>query len=158
MWRRFGGQTHSRYVSCLVTSYRIVRCVGKWYSRCFRFRSLVPGYQIDGYIRAPGFVLYPYVFIAGPNKHDCSRRTRQRGNSDTCDGKQVVGRTNHNHKKGRQRYHYPNKGHVRLRSPDSDQHFQTSVIGGLPPALANTVAAYVISFITTGKEPLLIDQ
>jgi len=21
-----------------------------------------------------GFVLYPYVFVAGPNKHDCSRR------------------------------------------------------------------------------------
>jgi hypothetical protein len=48
-------------------------------SVCFRFRALVPGYQMDGYIRAPGFVLYPYVFVAGPNKHDCSRRTLLRG-------------------------------------------------------------------------------
>jgi hypothetical protein len=23
--------------------------------------------------RALGFLLYPYVFVAGPNKHDCSR-------------------------------------------------------------------------------------
>jgi len=29
--------------------------------------------------RAPEFVLYPYVFVAGPNKHVCSCRTRQRG-------------------------------------------------------------------------------
>jgi len=35
---------------------------------------------MDGYIRAS--VLYPYVFVAGPNKRDCSRRTRLRGNSD----------------------------------------------------------------------------
>ena len=25
---------------------------------------------MDSYIRAPGLVLYPYVFVAGPNKHD----------------------------------------------------------------------------------------
>ena len=25
---------------------------------------------MDSYIRASGFVLYPYVFVAGPNKHD----------------------------------------------------------------------------------------
>ena len=37
--------------------------------------------QMDGYIRASGLVLYPYMFIAGPNKHDCSRRTRLLGNS-----------------------------------------------------------------------------
>jgi hypothetical protein len=49
-------------------------------SCCFRFQPPVPGYQMGGYhIRAPGFVLYPYVFVEGPNKHDCSRHTRQRG-------------------------------------------------------------------------------
>ena len=32
--------------------------------------------QMDGYIRASGFVLCPCVFVAGP---DCSRRTRLRG-------------------------------------------------------------------------------
>ena len=36
----------------------------------FGFRALVPGYQMDSYIRASGFVLYPYVFVAGPNKHN----------------------------------------------------------------------------------------
>ena len=30
---------------------------------------------MDGYIRASGFVLDPYVFVVGPKKHDCSRRT-----------------------------------------------------------------------------------
>jgi len=28
---------------------------------------------MDSYIRASGFVLYPCAFVAGPNKHDCSR-------------------------------------------------------------------------------------
>ena len=44
----------------------------------FGFRAPVPGYQMDGYM-ASGFVLYPYVSVVGPNKHDCSR-TRPRGN------------------------------------------------------------------------------
>ena len=35
---------------------------------------------MDGYIRASEFVLYPYVFVVDPNKLDCSRRTRLRGN------------------------------------------------------------------------------
>ena len=39
---------------------------------------------MGGYIRASGFVLYPYVFVVGPNKHDCSRRTRLR--RDFCHG------------------------------------------------------------------------
>ena len=30
----------------------------------------MPGYQKDSYIRASRFVLYPYVFVAAPNKHD----------------------------------------------------------------------------------------
>ena len=34
----------------------------------FGFRDSVPGYQMDGYIRASGFD--PYVFAAGPNKYD----------------------------------------------------------------------------------------
>jgi len=47
-------------------------------SGCFRFQALVRGYRMDGYIRASGFVLYPYVFVAGATKHDCSRRTQLR--------------------------------------------------------------------------------
>ena len=35
---------------------------------------------MDGCIRALGFVLYPYVFVVGPNKQDCSHRTRLCGN------------------------------------------------------------------------------
>ena len=45
----------------------------------FGFRDSVLGYQMDGYIWASGFVLYPYVLVVGPNKHGCSRRTRLRG-------------------------------------------------------------------------------
>jgi len=37
---------------------------------------------MDGYTRASGFVLYPFVFVAGLNKHDCSRRTRSAENYD----------------------------------------------------------------------------
>jgi hypothetical protein len=65
-------------IRCLAKAFLRIDApyVGNWNSRCFTFRSL---YQVDRYMRAPGFVLYPYVFVAGPNKHDCSRRTRQRG-------------------------------------------------------------------------------
>ena len=34
---------------------------------------------MDGYIKTSGFVLHPYVFVAGPNKQDCSRPPQQRG-------------------------------------------------------------------------------
>jgi hypothetical protein len=46
---------------------RFYEPVGSWNSWCFRFRSLVPGYRIDGY----------YVFVVGPNKHNCSRHTQK---------------------------------------------------------------------------------
>ena len=36
-------------------------------------------YQRHGYIRASGFVLYPYVFVVSPSKHDCPCRTRRYG-------------------------------------------------------------------------------
>ena len=37
---------------------------------------------MDGCIRASGFVLYSFVFVAGLSKHDFSRRTRSAENSD----------------------------------------------------------------------------
>ena len=46
----------------------------------FEFRAPVPRDQMGDYIRALGFVLYPYAFVVYPDKHDCSRRTRLRGN------------------------------------------------------------------------------
>jgi len=38
----------------------------------FGLRAPVPGYRMDGYVRASGFVFCP-------NKHDCSRCTWLRG-------------------------------------------------------------------------------
>ena len=37
--------------------------VGNSKFQLYGFRDSVPGYQMDGYIRASGFIMYPYVFV-----------------------------------------------------------------------------------------------
>jgi len=36
------------------------------------FHMVIPGFTWSclGYIRARSLIMYPYVFVAGPNKHD----------------------------------------------------------------------------------------
>ena len=63
-------------IPCICTSARVseMRNYGRF---GFELRGLE--INMDGYIKASGFVLYPYVFVAGPNTHDCSHRTKLRG-------------------------------------------------------------------------------
>ena len=54
-------------LSVVVVEWALMLIAGNWK---FVFRAPVPGYQMDGYIRASGFVLYPYLFVMGPKRGD----------------------------------------------------------------------------------------